>query len=532
MHLHCRIQTKTEHDAVAGIANMLEDCSTKLILITKTVLIGELRSLSDFSLQKTCKMKQMEKRESKNLRSLKAVFILCCLLCIGLLAPQFRSAKAQSVTLLAVAFFPLWETLGGFLIQPFIPTIYYGIAYNNPGAATPVTIDFYYRKAGWLGNGILIDTKTFTAVASGSGLAPLNPRDWKWDSSSVNTPSKPGMVPGSYTIRAVITAGGTGFVDSVVPIVLTFPGDSIGPSKGPPDFIDNSFEYAAWIWDGFGAAWGSQSTVDPPWFPKADTNANNQVDLGDAPLDLDFNPGWTLEDDIILDIVFGSQGNPEFRQATDVDNNGKIGPTDFAAFSYYWRQFVIPDPPFLSSSAQCNVSVPTLQTTRGSNFTTHIYVTNATDLVAWQAGITFDPTVLEALSFEKGPFLDHGGATSWLNAEINNTEGVIYFGAECLNSGGTPVSGNGLLANITFYAKAAGTSTLNVTDLILIDPDLNPILANLTNGHVTIQQNVGGIQVPTDKFGLLAPWISLASTMLIGTIAAAIYVKRVKRRKT
>jgi len=42
---------------------------------------------------------------------------------------------------------------------------------------------------------------------------------------------------------------------------------------------------------------------------------------------------------------------------------------------------------------------------------------------------------------------------------------------------------------------------------------------------------VGGIVVPVDKFGLLAPYIGLASTITIGAVATAIYVKRVKRRR-
>jgi hypothetical protein len=43
--------------------------------------------------------------------------------------------------------------------------------------------------------------------------------------------------------------------------------------------------------------------------------------------------------------------------------------------------------------------------------------------------------------------------------------------------------------------------------------------------------SVGGVSVPIDKFGLLAPYIGLASAFLVATVATAIYVKRVKRRK-
>jgi len=42
---------------------------------------------------------------------------------------------------------------------------------------------------------------------------------------------------------------------------------------------------------------------------------------------------------------------------------------------------------------------------------------------------------------------------------------------------------------------------------------------------------VGGVVVPIDKFGLLAPYIGLSSTILVATVAASIYAKRVKRRK-
>lgn len=48
---------------------------------------------------------------------------------------------------------------------------------------------------------------------------------------------------------------------------------------------------------------------------------------------------------------------------------------------------------------------------------------------------------------------------------------------------------------------------------------------------VHVKNTVGGIVLPVDKLGLLAPYIGLASTIAVATVAAAIYVKRVKRRK-
>ena len=47
----------------------------------------------------------------------------------------------------------------------------------------------------------------------------------------------------------------------------------------------------------------------------------------------------------------------------------------------------------------------------------------------------------------------------------------------------------------------------------------------------TYEPVVGGIVVPTDKFGLLAPYIGLASTIMFATAASVVYARRVKRRK-
>ena len=65
-------------------------------------------------------------------------------------------------------------------------------------------------------------------------------------------------------------------------------------------------------------------------------------------------------------------------------------------------------------------------------------------------------------------------------------------------------------------------ATRNVTFQYFGDSDLYTL---------TVRSPVGGIWVPVDKFGLLAPYIALASTILVATAATTIYVKRVKRRK-
>jgi len=53
-------------------------------------------------------------------------------------------------------------------------------------------------------------------------------------------------------------------------------------------------------------------------------------------------------------------------------------------------------------------------------------------------------------------------------------------------------------------------------------------------GKVTVYYQtrpVGGIWIPVDKLSLLAPYIGLVSTILVATVATAIYVKRRKKKQ-
>jgi len=63
---------------------------------------------------------------------------------------------------------------------------------------------------------------------------------------------------------------------------------------------------------------------------------------------------------------------------------------------------------------------------------------------------------------------------------------------------------------------------------VYIDPPTNATIADI---FIYAPSPVGGIWVSIDKLALLAPYIALASTILVATAATAIYVKRVKRRE-
>jgi hypothetical protein len=61
-----------------------------------------------------------------------------------------------------------------------------------------------------------------------------------------------------------------------------------------------------------------------------------------------------------------------------------------------------------------------------------------------------------------------------------------------------------------------------------------PLGSSSIPADVTIVEaavGVGGIIVPVDKFGLLAPYIGLTSTIVVASVATAVYVKRRKEKQ-
>ena len=112
----------------------------------------------------------------------------------------------------------------------------------------------------------------------------------------------------------------------------------------------------------------------------------------------------------------------------------------------------------------------------GDTFTLNLNAENITDLAGWQADITFDPNVLEAVEVAEGDFLkSEGEGTFFQGGTIDNTEGKItnLFSTRIAESGS---SGTGALLSVTFKAKAGGETqvTLENFEFISVTNDIIP----------------------------------------------------------
>ena len=111
--------------------------------------------------------------------------------------------------------------------------------------------------------------------------------------------------------------------------------------------------------------------------------------------------------------------------------------------------------------------------TVGSPFTLDIQIFGVTDLFGWQMDLGFSPTgLVNASPATEGSFF--GGGTTFGGGTVDNSAGTIttLFSAF---SGSTGVSGDGILASISFDAMNAGTATFSLSNVMLEDSNGDPI---------------------------------------------------------
>jgi len=122
-----------------------------------------------------------------------------------------------------------------------------------------------------------------------------------------------------------------------------------------------------------------------------------------------------------------------------------------------------------NSTTMVYLDPPTINgTVVGQEFTVNLNVRGAQDVYSWQAGIAFNPNVLNCTGFFEGQFLSNVGETFWVQGTVNNSVGLIRP-CGCTLLGDLKASGDGRLAYVTFKVKSPGVSDLHLLDVLFAD---------------------------------------------------------------
>ncbi len=140
------------------------------------------------------------------------------------------------------------------------------------------------------------------------------------------------------------------------------------------------------------------------------------------------------------------------------------------------------------------VNPPSQSVQVGQTATVEIKVDTVTNLYGVDIRLTFDAAKLEAqdadgnsangVQIEPGSFLNPAEGFLAQNLADNATGQVQYVFA--LMAPATPKSGTGVLAKITFRAKAQGNAVISLDSVTLSNEQAQPIPATLMNGSITV----------------------------------------------
>jgi LysM repeat protein len=144
----------------------------------------------------------------------------------------------------------------------------------------------------------------------------------------------------------------------------------------------------------------------------------------------------------------------------------------------------------------------------GQNIEVTIQVENITSLFGIELSITFDANFLEVVDADPnkpGTQITAGGFLSRdFEATNDVADGVINYALQQV-SPHSPVSGNGVLARITFRGKAGGTSNVTLDDVFLSDQVGNGLTSVLHGGVLVVTPASGVVPTATPSFPTPTP---------------------------
>jgi general secretion pathway protein D len=138
-------------------------------------------------------------------------------------------------------------------------------------------------------------------------------------------------------------------------------------------------------------------------------------------------------------------------------------------------------------SALVAINPALLTTSTGQEFTIVVSISNARGVASVPFHLAFDPEYLEFVSSNpESPFLSQDGGTVFVLATVGGGGREVIVGLS--RQGGQPgVDGQGNLIAMRFRAKKSGRTTVNFTDLSVLDPSANRMPVEQSGMNVEIR---------------------------------------------
>jgi hypothetical protein len=144
-----------------------------------------------------------------------------------------------------------------------------------------------------------------------------------------------------------------------------------------------------------------------------------------------------------------------------------------------------PTPVPTQGPAMVRVDPPSQLGTVGTTLAVNILADGVVNLGAYQFTLLFDPAILSYAGVQNGPFLGSTGRTT----DCESTVSLDRVSMICRTLGAEPdgPSGSGVLATVSFLPIAAGSSSLRLQDVILLNPQAASMPVAQQGGSAQVQ---------------------------------------------
>lgn len=131
-------------------------------------------------------------------------------------------------------------------------------------------------------------------------------------------------------------------------------------------------------------------------------------------------------------------------------------------------------------------AVPTSPAVGGS-FKVDVIGKDFLDLYAFNFTLSYNPTLIRAVSVNEGSLLPSAGSTFFIPGFIDDMAGGVVFTGDALLGAIVGASGSGSLATVRFEAITEGISNLSLSDLLFLDSSFNDIAIATEDLQVAIR---------------------------------------------
>jgi len=270
------------------------------------------------------------------------------------------------------------------------------------------------------------------------------------------------------------------------------------------------------MWEAWDYAWRNDparlSGDETPWlddnFNRLPTYQNeaDQLDLYDGLFSMETYFGFDnlkspdVNDDGIDDILdiatianaYGSYpGHPKWNSAADLNNDNKVDIRDVAtAAKHYGKYYSDPSSPVSTKTILFTYPIRTI-VSQGETFSVKVILSNVDNLRGWEFKLYWNNTILKCTGAEisvpdvwNGNVVDAGPG---IENNFNATYGRYWIAVSALNPA-PPFNGSTVVATLTFEARAAGSTMLDLQETKLAHDELYAIPHIAIDGSVKVRK--------------------------------------------